>query len=248
MSQLLPGLTKTHPMDSFSVFLHNPLADEFQTKQMNIAKYIMMIKIQDGYNIYDDLEKLLVDFMESNRVELETHGLKHFLNLLKEKVISDPSNIGIIIYCLNINDHSPSEPQILGKKPGAREINRSEPIDKILTKYTTHNSEEITITIKSICRELIREMFKYDTEEGQAEINKLCSKMIINDNIITSIEPFSKKEKPKDIGRSPRGTTAEEFKIMYEYTKSELNSLVDKYNAVLDILKSYNSKLVLDEP
>ena len=58
----LPGLSKTHPMDAFGSFLHNPLANEFLPKQVNTTIYMMMLKISNGYDIYGDLKKLLVDF------------------------------------------------------------------------------------------------------------------------------------------------------------------------------------------
>ena len=175
-------MSKTHPMDAFGSFLHNPLADEFLSDQMNVVKFIMMQKIEHEYDIYTVLEELLVDFKENNRVELETKGLVWFLNKLKDKVIENPSNIGPIIYCLNMPDvemTSQGEPKILGEKPGGRQfLDISNPKDKILTKYTNKNREEITITVKSICRALIKDVFKYNTEEGKKETDELCVKMI----------------------------------------------------------------------
>ena len=121
-----PSMSKTHPMDAFGAFLHNSLADEFLPKIMKQAKYAMMMKIDEGtFNIYDELEKLLVDFKETNRVALETKGLTHFLNKLKDKIADDPSNIGLVIYCLNIMDLdyiSDGQPKVLGEKPGARQV------------------------------------------------------------------------------------------------------------------------------
>ena len=179
-----PSMSKTHPMDAFGAFLHNSLADEFLPKIMKQAKYAMMMKIDEGtFNIYDELEKLLVDFKEKNRVHLETKGLTHVLNKLKDKIADEPSNIGLVIYCLNIIDLdyiSDGEPKVLGEKPGARQVvvTDSEKLsDKILTKYTTHNMEEITITVKSICRSLIKNIYKYDEENGMQEITSLCLKM-----------------------------------------------------------------------
>ena len=78
------------------------LANEFLPKQVNTTIYMMMLKISNGYDIYGDLKKLLVDFKKENRVELEKHGLRHYLTKLKQKIISEPSNIGLVIYCLNI--------------------------------------------------------------------------------------------------------------------------------------------------
>ena len=179
-----PSMTKTHPMDAFGAFLHNSMADEFLPKIMKQAKYCIMMKINEGnFNIYDVLEKLLVDFKETNRVKLEEKGLKYYLNKLKYKITDDPSNIGVIIYCLNIMDLdyvADDQPKILGEKPGARQIVVTDPeklSDKILTKYTTPKRKEITITIKSICRSLIKDTFKYDEENGMKEITDLCLKM-----------------------------------------------------------------------
>ena len=180
----LPGLSKTHPMDAFGSFLHNPLANEFLPKQVNTTIYMMMLKISNGYDIYGDLKKLLVDFKKENRVELQTRGLKHYLRLLKQKIISEPSNIGPVIYCLNIKDIdycSEGETLYLYEAVGERQVisyDMTEPGDKILTKYTNAKREEITLTIKSICRSLIKDIFKYDGEEGMKEICELCFKMI----------------------------------------------------------------------
>lgn len=179
-----PSMSKTHPMDAFGAFLHNSMADEFLPKIMKQAKYAMMMKIDDEtFNIYDELEKLLVDFKETNRVALEEHGLTYFLNKLKDKIAAEPSNIGLVIYCLNIIDLdyiSDNQTKVLGEKPGARQvivIDSEKISDKILTKYTTGNRKEITITVKSICRALIKDIYKYDTENGIKEITELCLKM-----------------------------------------------------------------------
>ena len=146
--------------------------------------HMMMLKISNGYDIYGDLKKLLVDFKKENRVELQTRGLKHYLSLLKQKIISEPSNIGPVIYCLNIKDIdycSEGETLYLYEAVGERQVisyDMTEPGDKILTKYTNAKREEITLTIKSICRSLIKDIFKYDGEEGMKEICELCFKMI----------------------------------------------------------------------
>tara|TARA_Y100000591_G_C21844631_1_gene707916 strand:- start:844 stop:1419 length:576 start_codon:yes stop_codon:yes gene_type:complete len=180
----LPGLSKTHPMDAFGSFLHNPLANEFLPKQVNTTIYMMMLKISNGYDIYGDLKKLLVDFKKENRVELEKHGLRHYLTKLKQKIISEPSNIGLVIYCLNIKGidyRSEGETLYLYEAVGERQAisyDMTQPGDKILTKYTTPKREEITLTIKSICRSLIKDIFKYDSEEGMKEICELCFKMV----------------------------------------------------------------------
>ena len=168
----LPGLSKTHPMDAFGSFLHNPMATEFLPKQMNIVNYVIMLKLSNGYDIYGDLKKLLIDFKKENRVELEQRGLKHYLRSLKQKIISEPFNIGLVIYCLNIKD--------IDYCGGLRAISSDtkDPRDKILTKYTNAKRKEITLTIKSVCRSLIKDIFNYDSEEGMKEIKELCLKMI----------------------------------------------------------------------
>lgn len=180
----LPGLSKTHPMDAFGSFLHNPFATEFLPKQVNTAIYLMMLKISNGYDIYDDLKKLLVDFKKENRVELEKRGLKHYLSKLKQKIISEPSNIGLVIYCLNMKDIDycgEGETLYLYESPGglrAISSDTKDPGDKILTKYTNAKRKEITLTIKSVCRSLIKDIFNYESEEGMKEIKELCLKMI----------------------------------------------------------------------
>ena len=58
-----------------------------------------------------------------------------------------------------------------------------EPGDKILTKYTNAERKEITLTIKSVCRSLIKDIFNYDSEEGMKEIKELCFKMIEKENL-----------------------------------------------------------------
>ena len=180
----LPGVSKTHPMDAFGSFLHNSLAEEFLPKQMNIINYIMILKLSNQYNIYEDLKELLKDFKKENRVELENRGLKHYLSKLKQKVISEPSNIGLVIYCLNIKGIDyirEGETLYLYETVGERQAisyNLKEPGDKILTKYTNAKREEITLTIKSICRSLIKDIFNYDSEEGKKEIYDLCFKML----------------------------------------------------------------------
>ena len=85
----LPWLSKKliQIMDAFGSFLHNPLATEFLPKQMNTVNYVMMLKLSNGYDIYDDLMKLLIDFKKENRVELEKRkiGLKHYLRSVEAK-------------------------------------------------------------------------------------------------------------------------------------------------------------------
>ena len=78
MDSNYPGLSKTHPMDAFGAFLHNPFATEFLPDKMNIVIYIMMLKIQSGFNIYEHLEKLMIDFKENNRLELQDKGLIYY--------------------------------------------------------------------------------------------------------------------------------------------------------------------------
>ena len=180
----LPGLSKTHPMDAFGSFLHNPFSTEFLPKQVNTAIYLMMLKISNGYDIYGDLMKLLADFKKENRVELEKRGLRHYLHGLKQNIISEPSNIGLVLYCLNIKgiDYcGQGETLYLYDIVGERQLisyDMKEPGDKILTKYTNAKREEITLTIKSICRSLIKDIFNYDSKEGLKEVCDLCVKMI----------------------------------------------------------------------
>ena len=180
----LPGLSKTHPMDAFGSFLHNPMATEFLPKQMNIVNYVIMLKLSNGYDIYGDLKKLLIDFKKENRVELEQRGLKHYLGVLKQKIIKEPFNIGLVVYCLNMKDIDycgEGDTLYLYDTVGERQVisyDMKDPGDKILTKYTNAKRKEITLTIKSVCRSLIKDIFNYDSEEGMKEIKELCFKMI----------------------------------------------------------------------
>lgn len=176
-------------MDEFNSFMHNPLSIKFQSELMRMCSFIVQRrnakyndKLKKDYSIIQELSKSLEPF--KNRIELEKKGLKSFLEDLKKKVVDDKGClIGEIIFCCDeLADIRYDKDYSRG---GDRDsIFPHQPIDApgdhLITKYTTPNRTEIEITIKSICRALIRHHFK-DLDEVDVECRKMITRVIADE-------------------------------------------------------------------
>ena len=174
-------------MGEFDSFMHNPFSTKFQSELMRVCSFVVQSrnakynsKMKKDYSIIQELSKSLEPF--KNRIELENRGIKSFLEDLKGKVKEDKGClIGEIIFCCDeLSDMTP-ETQTCGTT-GVRGVETdsifpTQPIDAphdiLITKYTTPKRDEIDITIKSICRSFIKDMFNnFD------EVDVECRKMI----------------------------------------------------------------------
>ena len=134
--------------DGFSSFLHNPWG--FPSVEEKIA-----IKITTGNKQSHSTNKHLYEYLFKylgDRVENQTQGLSIHFNKLKTDVINTNS-IGLILYGTDINN-----------------------IDQEISKYTTQNNNEITLTVNSICQCLITDYIKKEN------IEELCRNMPGFDN------------------------------------------------------------------
>jgi hypothetical protein len=125
--------------DGFSAFLHNPWG--FPSDEEKIAIKIAKDKTPSKSKttnkyLYEYLFKYL-----GNRQENQSLGLSIQFNKLKTDVINTNS-IGLILYGADINN-----------------------IEQEISKYTTQNNKEITLTVNSICQCLITEYIKKENVE-----------------------------------------------------------------------------------
>ena len=183
-------------MGEFDSFMHNPFSTKFQTELMRVCSFVVQrrnakynSKMNKDYSIIQELSKSLEPF--KNRIELENRGIKSFLADLKEKVKEDKGClIGEIIFCCDeLSDMTPETQTCIssGVRGGDDErdsIFPPQPIDAprdiLITKYTTPKRTEIDITIKSICRSFIKDMFK-DFNEVDVECRKMLNRVIMGE-------------------------------------------------------------------
>lgn len=183
--------TVSEAMGEFDSFMHNPLSTKFQSELMRLCSFIVQSrnakynsKINKDYSIIQELSKSLEPF--KNRIELENRGIKSFLADLKEKVTEDKGClIGEIIFCCDeLSDMTPKMQKFDTSSVRGLDTDSifpQQPIDSphdiFITKYTTPKRTEIEITIKSICRSFIKDMFK-NFEEVDVECRKMINRVI----------------------------------------------------------------------
>ena len=112
-----------------------PLSNEEQTAMLVFKRISRFI---EGYNILEELESLLSEFKNTEKIKM--NGLGEYYMKLKEKVIQE-NKIGLIIYGLTISDSE----------------------NKSLGVYTTSINTKINLNLKSICYYLRKDYFT--TEE-----------------------------------------------------------------------------------
>jgi len=112
-----------------------PLSNEEQTA---ILVFKRLSRFIEGYDIQKELESLLSDF--KNTEKLKMNGLGKYYIKLKEKVIKE-NKIGLIAYGITISDLQ----------------------NKSLGIYTTSTNNKINLNLKTICRYLRKDYFT--TEE-----------------------------------------------------------------------------------
>lgn len=112
-----------------------PLSNEEQTAMLVFKRISRFI---EGYNILEELESLLSEFKNTEKIKM--NGLGEYYMKLKEKVIQE-NKIGLMIYGLTISDSE----------------------NKSLGVYTTSINTKINLNLKSICYYLRKDYFT--TEE-----------------------------------------------------------------------------------
>lgn len=132
--------------DEFANYLHDPFNEKWQTDLEK--KVIEITKNKPNYDIKEHLILLLKDFKNSKN--LHKNGLSYYFNLLKDVVV-EKKIIGVILFGTNFDP------------------------DIVLTKYLTINNDIITISIKSVCKCLIKDYLRHEYD-----LDELC-KLAIQD-------------------------------------------------------------------
>ena len=121
--------------DGFTNYLHNPFDLKWQNDE--VKKMISEVSKKE-YKPISHLKTLLDDFTKSDM--LHKNGLKIYFNSLKD-IVNEKQIIGLILY------GSILDPDIY------------------LTNYVTEKNREIKLTIKSVCRFLLRDYMKEEWDK-----------------------------------------------------------------------------------
>lgn len=119
--------------DGFTSYLHDPFNIKWQNDK--VKELISEITKKEGYEPEEHLKSLLNDFTNSKL--LHENGLSIYYNTLKD-IVNEKKFMGLILYGSTLDP------------------------DIYLSKYMTETDRTIDLTVKSVCRFLLRDYMKVE--------------------------------------------------------------------------------------
>ena len=125
----------------FASYLHDPQNIKFATDEEKKAMScgFRMERFVEGYNVRDTVFEFLEPYFRS-RTKLETSGLRDVYRQIREKILETPNGFCLLLI-------------------GYYHMRDSTEHERVLNKYTTQSGNEITITVDSFCRCILKEFF-----------------------------------------------------------------------------------------